>query len=56
MLTNYQDILNQFQQIVHMDKHTLFTLGYACWLYIIMDGATRCGARRHHARNNRSWY
>ena len=53
MLTNFNDILGQFQALASLDKSTWFTLGYACYLYILMDGATRTSARRHSYRRCR---
>lgn len=47
-MTHLNDILLQISQVAHMDKASILALGYACYLYIIMDGATRNSARRHY--------
>ncbi len=52
MILNNMNSLPQFLdmvqfQLTHMDKDTMVGLGYSCWLYIIMDGATRCSSRRN---------
>lgn len=45
-MTHLNDIYMQLSQIVSLDKSAWFALGYACYLYIIMDGMTRSGGRR----------
>lgn len=46
-MNHLNDIYMQLSQLASLDKSAWFALGYACYLYIIMDGQTRSSSRRH---------
>lgn len=52
-MNHLNDIYMQLSQFTNLDKSTWFALGYACYLYIIMDGMTRSSSRRR--RNYRHY-
>lgn len=47
-MNHLNDIYMQLSQIAALDKSAWMALGYACYLYIIMDGTTRGNGRRRY--------
>lgn len=52
-MTYLHEILMNVQSLVGLDKASLFTMGYACYLYIVMDGTTKSGHSRRRCSYHR---